>query len=114
MRSKFDTMWDMPTKAEVEPTDIELSPSGCGAQIDRAWAWDGCKLFANPNLPIDSAPFRLEIELEAAWLAAPLEPLQYQEPQQDLQELLRQQCFRDLCEAQLRHSQLCNLFAALQ
>lgn len=116
VRSKFDTMWDVPTKAEVEPTNIELAPSGCGAQIDRAWAWDGSKLFANPNLPVDLAPFHKETE--AAWPAEPhcyLESKHHQEQHQhQFQELIRQQCLRDLCEAQLRHTQLCNLFAALQ
>ena len=45
-------MWDEPGRAEVEPARRELSSSGCGASLDLPWAWDGSKLFANPNLPI--------------------------------------------------------------
>eukprot|EP00967_Tisochrysis_lutea_P104590 scaffold158828_cov32-Tisochrysis_lutea.AAC.11 len=52
--TKFNIMWDVASKSEVEPMHADLKPSGCGAQIEKAWVWEGSKYFANPNFPVDA------------------------------------------------------------
>jgi len=48
----LDAMWDVLGRAEVELTQREIPSSGCGAALDKPWAWGSSKIFANPNLPI--------------------------------------------------------------